>query len=147
MTANGHGNIRILLSQHGLGRIRRAVNALDGQAPSALTSVPTEATALRDALHQIRDALHAGAADKAMTLVDQLLAPAAAIDEAFDAMEQALREAREAVAAIDLPTTAQDIEGGPVLEQMNETLHLASGSLADVAARAAAYARLISEAQ
>lgn len=142
MASNGHGEVRMLLSQHGLGRIRGAVTALEDRMP-ALTPVPAEAAALRAALLQIRDALVAGSLDEARTLVDQLLAPAVAIDEAYEAMERAVREAREAVAGITLPSTAQEIEGAAKLEEMGEAALLASGALADVAARASAYAKLI----
>jgi hypothetical protein len=142
MIANGQGEVRTLLSQHGLGRIRGAVNALGGRMP-ALTSVPAEAGALRAALLQIRDTLTAGSLDEARALVDQLLAPAVAIDEAYEAMERAVREAREAVAGVELPATAQDVEGATTLEEMSEAALLASGALADVAARASAYAKLI----
>ena len=142
MTANGHSEVRTLLSQHGLGRVRAAVNALEGRMP-ALTQVPAEAAALRAALLQLRDTLAAGSFDEARALVNQLLAPAVAIDEAYEAYERAVREAREALATITLPTSAQEIEGAASLDEMSETALLASGALADVAARAEAYKKLI----
>lgn len=142
MASNGHSEIRMLLSQHGLGRIRGAVTALEGRMP-ALTSVPAEAAALRAALLQIRDTLVAGSLDEARALVDQLLAPAVAIDEAFSAYERAVGEAREALAGITLPSSAQDIEGAATLDEINETALLGSAALAEVATRAEAYKKLI----
>ena len=50
------------------------------------------------------------AEDQVHALVDQILAPAVAIDEAFSAYERAVGEAREALAGITLPSSAQDIE-------------------------------------
>jgi hypothetical protein len=132
----------MLLSQHGLGRIRGAVNALDGRVP-ALNAVPAEAATLRSTLLQLRDTLVAGSLDEARALVDQLLAPAVAIDEAYNAYERAVREAQEALAGITLPATAQDIEGASTLDEINETALLGSAALAEVATRAAAYKKLI----
>jgi hypothetical protein len=143
MTFNGGGEIRMLLSQHGLGRIRVAVTALEGRMP-ALVTVPDEAAALRVALLQIRDALRAG---KDVTqLVDLLLAPASALDEAHDAMEHAVREAaRDAVAAVQLLQAAEAIDGSASFDELSQIALIASGSLADVASRAAAYEKLINQ--